>query len=255
MVTHRILTQLHVSSFHLIEKRLVCSATMQELRRLKGTFCFSECRVADRYEDTLEPKQFQSSDNDLLLQKMLPGSLVYESTFQARFIAKVSNRGNMLIFPFCLGRTYKSAAVLIVICFVFSHTYFISLGLQTSLWAIGSRFWYVFPMSRIMQLFWLSHKLNRAVFLNGHLIVFKHCMEEETIQRFFFACVVAKQMQILDILMYVCYISLLRQTENQQTDQLNISNPSYLPRRYMIGPYMILSSVEFGCSHVLSEKL
>jgi hypothetical protein len=38
--------------------------------------------------------------NDLLLQKMLPGSLVYESTSQARFIAKVSNRGDMLILPF-----------------------------------------------------------------------------------------------------------------------------------------------------------
>jgi hypothetical protein len=54
---------------------------------------------------------------------------------------------------------------------------------------------------------------------------------------------------MLDILMYVCYISLLR-----QTDQLNISNRSYFPRRYMIGPYMILSSVEFGSSHVLFLK-
>ena len=88
--------------------------------------------------------------------------------------------GNTLARTYESVVTYEYVAVLTVICFVL-HTYFISLGLQTSMWAIGNRFWYVFPLSMIMQLFWLSQKLNRFVFFNSHLIVFKYCMEEETI--------------------------------------------------------------------------
>jgi hypothetical protein len=43
-----------------------------------------------------------------------------------------------------LTGTYESVAALKIICFVL-HTYFIWLGLQASLWAIGNAFWYVLP--------------------------------------------------------------------------------------------------------------
>jgi hypothetical protein len=116
---------------------------------------------------------------------MLPGSLVYESTSQARFIVKVSNRGDMLILPFFFVLGGLMNLQWHLQSFALSSHIHISSGWDfrqaCGLWAIGSRFWYVFPMSMIMQLFLLSQKLILVVFLNGHLIVFKHSMEEETI--------------------------------------------------------------------------
>ena len=44
-------------------------------------------------------------------------------------------------------------------------------GKACGLLASNCRFWYVFPMSMIMQLFWLSQKLNHVVcFLMGILL-------------------------------------------------------------------------------------
>ena len=103
---------------------------------------------------------------------------VYESTSQARFIAKVPNQGDMLILPFFFVLAGLMNLQQYLQSFALSSQIHISSGwhFRQSLWAIGKQLPllvcvpYVNDNATILA---ISEIKSCCVFFNGYLIVFK----------------------------------------------------------------------------------